>query len=172
VNNPYPGSFHGAMRASFRQSRARIIRRNTASMRRPRREYHLVARDGIWSNASSLPRPGPSGQLFVSCPEKGPFSLARHFSEMQSCSIDGKVHPGKAERQSGPILSAKVVESRTPKQITVFAKLVCAFWRGRIQVRRRVVYLACSCSGGARLRRIDLIHQATSVCPARVVGMI
>ena len=37
---------------------------------------------------------------------------------MQSCSIGGKVHPVKAERSSGPILSAKLVESRTHRNTT------------------------------------------------------
>ena len=45
--------------------------------------------------------------------EKSPISLARHFSEMQSCWIGGKVHLRKAERQSGPVLFAKVVEYGT-----------------------------------------------------------
>ena len=37
-----------------------------------------------------------------------------------------------------------------------------AFWRGRIHARRRVVNLACSCSGEARLYRIDLIREDAS----------
>ncbi len=98
------------------------------------------------------------------------FSL--HFGQMIRQSISSKADPKQVKPDTGTILSANLVECGTAKQTTPFEKLVWAFWRGRIHARRRVVYLPCSCSGEARLRRIDLIHEATSVCPARVVGMI
>jgi len=46
---------------------------------------------------------------------KPPILLTRHFREMQLCLIGGKVHPEKAERNSGPVLFAKVVECGTAK---------------------------------------------------------
>ena len=63
-----------------------------------------------------------------------------------------------------------------------------AFWRRRIHTRRRAVNLACSCSGEARLHRIDLIREDASdplatrsrdndsrdysIQPARVLGQL
>mgnify|MGYP006966869291 CR=1 FL=1 len=58
------------------------------------------------------------------------------FQRNAVVSIDGKVHPGKAEHRSATILFTKLVECRTPKQTTLFTKLVWAFWRGRIHARR------------------------------------
>jgi hypothetical protein len=83
------------------------------------------------------------------------------------------LRPGTASSWYGyarfdPILSAKLVESRTHGLTTVFAKSVCTFRCRRIHAKWRVVNLACSCSGEARLHRIDLIREPTSVCPARV----
>lgn len=43
-----------------------------------------------------------------------------------------------------------------------FGELLWAFWYGRIRARRRVVNLGCSCSGEARLHRIDLIREPAS----------
>ena len=82
-------------------------------------------------------------------------------------SISFETAPRQAAHNSAPILFAKLVECGTAKQTTVFAKSVCAFRCDRIHARRRVVNLACSCSGEARLHRIDLIREPTSVCGTR-----
>ena len=86
----------------------------------------------------------------------------RQFSNTKPQSIYFKVDPRHVTARFRSTQSAKHVEYGTPSQTTVYAKSLWAFWRGGIQARRRVVNLACSCSGEARLHRIDLIREDAS----------
>jgi hypothetical protein len=97
-----------------------------ATVSQPQELYAVLSVTTFWSFLREFSPLEVCGDENNRAPLLGPYSLVHHLNKMQYCLTSGKVQRRKAERRSGPILSAKLVESRTPKQTTVFAVSVRA----------------------------------------------